>query len=152
MRRKDKEMGERAMIDSVIESAKVCRLGMCDDGIPYIVPMCFGYEGNVIFLHCAKEGRKIEFLKSNSTVCFEFESDCEVKIGDKPCSFSMRYRSVIGYGEASFVEGLEAKHKALEIIMKQYTQGQFTFPEEALGTIAIIRIQIAEITGKKSGY
>ena len=65
MRRKDKEIGERAMIDSVIERSKVCHLGMCDDGIPYIVPMCFGYEGNTIFLHCAKEGRKIEFLKSN---------------------------------------------------------------------------------------
>ena len=152
MRRKDKEMGERAMIDSVIERAKVCHLGMCNKGIPYIVPMCFGYEGNTIFLHCAKEGRKIEFLKSNSTVCFEFESDCEVKIGDKPCSFSMKYRSVMGYGEASFVEELEAKRKALEIIMRQYTQGSFTFPEEALGNIAIIKIQIAEITGKKSGY
>jgi len=152
MRRKDKELVDRAMIDSIIEGANVCRLGMCNDGIPYIVPMCFGYEGNTIFLHCAKEGRKIEFLKNNSTVCFEFETDCEVKIGDKPCSFSMKYRSVMGYGQASFVEGLEAKHKALELIMKQYTQGSFTFPEEALGTIAIIMIKIAEITGKKSGY
>jgi nitroimidazol reductase NimA-like FMN-containing flavoprotein (pyridoxamine 5'-phosphate oxidase superfamily) len=152
MRRKDKEMDDRAMIDSVIERAKVCHLGLCDDGIPYIVPMCFGYEDNTLFLHCAKEGRKIDFLKRNSTVCFEFETDCEVKIGDKPCSFSMRYRSVMGYGQASFVEDPEAKHKALEIIMRQYTQGQFSFPEEALGTIAIIKIRIAEITGKKSGY
>jgi len=152
MRRKDKEMDERAMIDSVIERAKVCHLGMCNDGIPYIVPMCFGYEGNTIFLHCAKEGRKIEFLKSNSTVCFEFETDCEVKIGDKPCSFSMKYRSVMGYGEASFVEDIDAKRKAFEIIMKQYAQGSFTFPEEALESIAIIMIRVAEITGKKSGY
>jgi uncharacterized protein len=152
MRRKDKEMGDRAVIDSVIERAKVCHLGLCDDGIPYIVPMCFGYEGNTIFLHCAKEGRKIDFLKKNSTVCFEFETDCELKIGDKPCSFSMRYRSVMGYGEASFVEELEAKRKAFEIIMRQYTQGSFTFPEEALGNIVIIRIRIEEITGKKSGY
>jgi uncharacterized protein len=152
MRRKDKEMDVRAMIDSVIEHAKVCHLGLCDDGIPYIVPMCFGYEGNTIFLHSAKEGRKIEFLKGNSTVCFEFETDCEVKIGDKPCSFSMKYRSVMGYGEASFVEELEAKRKAFETIMRQYTQGSFTFSEEALGNISIIKIQIAEITGKKSGY
>jgi nitroimidazol reductase NimA-like FMN-containing flavoprotein (pyridoxamine 5'-phosphate oxidase superfamily) len=152
MRRKDKEMGERAMIDSVIGNAKVCHLGLCDDGIPYIVPMCFGYEGNTIFLHCAKEGRKIDFLKRNSTVCFEFETDCELKIGDKPCSFSMRYRSVMGYGEASFEEGLEAKRKAFEIIMRQYTQGSFTFPEEALGNIVIIKIHIEEVTGKKSGY
>jgi nitroimidazol reductase NimA-like FMN-containing flavoprotein (pyridoxamine 5'-phosphate oxidase superfamily) len=152
MRRKDKEIGERVMIDSVIERAKVCHIGLCDDGIPYIVPMCFGYEGDTIFLHCAKEGRKIELLKKSSTVCFEFETDCEVKIGDKPCSFSMKYRSVMGNGKASFVEELEAKRKALGIIMKQYTQGHFTFPEEALGKIAIIMIKIAEITGKKSGY
>jgi hypothetical protein len=50
------------------------------------------------------------------------------------------------------VEDIDAKRKAFEIIMKQYAQGSFTFPEEALESIAIIMIRVAEITGKKSGY
>ena len=152
MRRKDKEITDRTAIDAVISRSQVCRIGLCDESIPYIVPMCFGYEGNAIYLHCAREGKKIDFLRNNPTVCFEFDIDCEVKKGDKPCSFSMRYRSVMGYGEATFVEDSEGKGKALGIIMKQYDQGVFTYPEDSLKNITVIKVTITEISGKKSGY
>ncbi len=152
MRRKDKEVTDSAFMDSVITRSLVCRVGLCVDGIPYIVPMCFGHEDGAIYLHSAKEGRKIDILKKNPSVCFEFDTDCEVKRADKPCSFSMKYRSVMGSGEASFVEGLDEKKKALAVIMNHYDQGGFDFPDESLGTIVVIRIDIREITGKKSGY
>jgi nitroimidazol reductase NimA-like FMN-containing flavoprotein (pyridoxamine 5'-phosphate oxidase superfamily) len=152
MRRKDKELTDRAAIDAIISRARVCRIGLCDEGIPYIVPMCFGYEDDAIYLHCAREGRKIDFIRNNPTVCFEFDIDAEVKKSDKPCSFSMKYRSVMGYGEAAFVEDPEGKSKALGIIMRQYDQGHFSYPDESLKNIAVIRIAITEITGKKSGY
>lgn len=152
MRRKDKEVVEREFMDSVISRSQVCRIGLCLEGTPYIVPMCFGYDSGTIYLHSAKEGRKIDILKKNPAVCFEFDIDCELKKGDKPCSFSMKYRSVMGSGEASFVEEAEAKHMALNVIMKHYGQGTCTFPEEALGNIVIIKIAIKEITAKKSGY
>lgn len=152
MRRHDKEMTERAQVDDVLSRSMVCRIGLCDEGIPYIVPMCFGYEGNTIYLHCAKEGRKVNFLRKNRTVCFEFDIDQEVKKSDKPCSFSMRYRSVIGYGEASFEQDMEKKHKALGIIMKQYDKGSHIYPDESIENIIVIKIEITEITGKKSGY
>jgi len=152
MRRHDKEITDRAQIDDIILRSQVCRIGLCDDGIPYIVPMCFGYDGNTIYLHCAQEGRKINCLEKNHAVCFEFDIDQEVKKADNPCSFSMRYRSVIGYGDASFVTDKEMKHKALGIIMKQYDRGSFIFSDESLEKILVIGIDIAEITGKKSGY
>ena len=152
MRRKDKELNERTLIDSVISRSQVCRMGLCDEGLPYIVPMCFGYEGNALYLHSAREGRKIDILKRNNAVCFEFDIDCEVKKSDKPCSFSMKYRSVMGYGEASFVDDREEKRKAFQIIMKQYDGNHFSFPDETLEKIVIIAIEITEISGKKSGY
>ncbi|HVN70655.1 MAG TPA: pyridoxamine 5'-phosphate oxidase family protein [Desulfomonilia bacterium] len=152
MRRKDKEMGDRALIDSVISRCQVCRIGLCDEGLPYIVPMCFGYEGNTLYLHSAGQGRKIDILKRNSTVFFELDTDCELKKGDKPCSFTMKYRSVMGYGKATFIDDIDAKRRAFGIIMKHYDEGTFTFPDEALDKIAMIMIEIMEITGKKSGY
>jgi hypothetical protein len=114
--------------------------------------MSFGYDGQNIYLHCAREGRKIDILKKNTEVCFEFETDCEVKKSDKGCSFTMRYRSVMGTGKAILVEETEAKRRALEIIMKQYDEGRYSFADEALDKILIIVIDIIEMTGKKSGY
>ena len=64
MRRKNREVTDRARIEEIIRSCHVCRLGFVDDGRAYIVPMNFGYveeDGKYVFyFHSAKEGRKID--------------------------------------------------------------------------------------------
>ena len=73
MRRKENEITDKAEIESIIKQSWVCRLAMSVDGEPYVVPLCFGYAEDVLYLHSAKEGKKIEMLKQNSAVCFEFD-------------------------------------------------------------------------------
>ena len=152
MRRKDKEISDKAIMESIIRDSRVCRIALCDGDRPYVVPMCFGYDGRNIFLHSAREGRKIDILKRNPNVCFEFESGCEVKHADKPCSFSMRYRSVMGSGKACFLVDAEERQQAMQLIIGQYTDKTFVMGDNELKGITIIRIDIDEITGKQSGY
>jgi nitroimidazol reductase NimA-like FMN-containing flavoprotein (pyridoxamine 5'-phosphate oxidase superfamily) len=47
MRRTEKEIG-RAEIDAIIRRSQVCRLGLSDQGEPYVVPLCFGYDGQAL--------------------------------------------------------------------------------------------------------
>lgn len=149
MRRKDKEIIEREAIDSIIERSQVCRLGLCDDGMPYIVPLCFGYDGKSLYFHGAGEGRKIGILRKNSRVCFELDIDTEVVRGEKACNFSMRYRSVMGEGRAHFVEEESSKKRALELIMKQY--GDYGALESGdMAKIIVFRVDIEQISAKKS--
>ncbi len=150
MRRKEKEMTDRAEIESVIRKSRVCRLGLADEGYPYVVPLCFGYDGNAFYFHSAKAGRKIDMLRKNNRVCFEFDIEQETKPAEKACKWGMAYKSVIGFGEASFVEDTDAKRNALDIIMRQYSADvrQFEYSEAALRGTVIIRIDIQEITGK----
>ncbi len=75
MRKKDKEIKERSVIESVIRKSLVCRIAMSDGNNPYIVPMCFGYRDNVLFFHTGKIGKKIEILSLNNRICFEFDLD-----------------------------------------------------------------------------
>ena len=72
MRRKDREITRIEDILSIVDRAKVLRLGLFDDNFPYIVPLHFGYEyaeGKLIFyMHSAKEGHKLDLMyASNST-------------------------------------------------------------------------------------
>ena len=60
MRRKEKMIVDQRIIDEIIASAKVCRLGLADDNIPYIIPICFGYQAGTLYFHSAPEGKKIE--------------------------------------------------------------------------------------------
>ncbi|MHB8092497.1 MAG: pyridoxamine 5'-phosphate oxidase family protein [Syntrophales bacterium] len=152
MRRADKEITERKLIDSIIHKSLACRIAMCDGKMPYVIPMSFGYDGKNIYLHSAKEGRKIEILKGNPLVCFEFETDCEVIPTPRACSFTMRYKTVIGLGTVCFIEDIEEKITGLRIIVRQYTDKIITLTENDLEKITVIRINIEQITGKQSGF
>ena len=150
MRRKDKEITDIGEIESIIRKSLVCRLGLADDGSPYIVPLCFGYKNNGLYFHSAKEGRKIEILKRNNDVCFEFDDNLEVQAGKAACDWGMKYRSVIGYGRASFIEDPEEMRKALDIIMRQYADGDFEYSEKLFEEALVIKVDISSMTGKKS--
>ncbi|MRR36675.1 pyridoxamine 5'-phosphate oxidase family protein [bacterium] len=152
MRRKDKEITDRAAIDGIIGKALVCRLAMCDGGVPYIVPLCFGYDGASLYFHCAKEGRKLEILRRNDVVCFEFDTDTVPVRGKGPCSSTMKYLSVVGQGRAVFMEGEEARMQGLRLVMAQYGDDRHMPDGMSLENIAVIRVDISGISGKKSGW
>lgn len=152
MRRKDKEINSTAAIEDVVRKSLVCRIALSDENRPYVVPLCFGYKDNTLYFHSSPEGRKIEILTKNNDVCFEFDVDHEVVQDNKACKWSMKYRSVIGFGKASFVENLEEKKRALDAIMEHYSGMTFDYPESAIQNTMIIKVEIESMTGKHSGY
>ncbi len=152
MRRKDKEITDRDVIDSIINESIFCRLAFSEDDRPYVVPLTFGYDGTTLYFHGASEGKKIDILRKNSKVCFEFDSDGVPIPSDEACSWSVRYKSVIGYGKARLIEDIDAKIRALEIIMRHYSDQPFVYPEEKVKKTAVIGIDIEAVKGKMSGY
>ena len=150
MRRTEKELGDRAEIDSIIRSSLVCRLGLSDRGQPYVVPLCFGYDGKALYFHCAKEGRKSDILRQNNKVCVEFDAVEGIIEADHACHWGIGYRSVVGFGTACFVEEITEKEDALTLLMAQYSDRSFSFPEDVLNRTAIVKIEIENLTGKQS--
>ena len=149
MRRKDHEITDRAEIEGIIREAMVCRIGLADSGEPYVVPLSFGYEGGSVYIHSAREGKKIEILAKNPRCCFEADICDRLVKGDKPCSWGMRYRSVIGYGRAAILTDPEEKRHGLTIIMQHYGGGAHDFSDRDLGSVTVIRIMLDALTGKK---
>jgi uncharacterized protein len=151
MRRAEKQIKNRREIDTILSRATICRIGLIDQGIPYIVPLNFGYKDNCLYFHSAPDGKKIELLKRNPTVCFEAEDDLAIINTGIPCKWSMHYKSIIGQGAASFITEPDQKKEALSVIVDHYSPGtSYEFPEKNLNDIIIIKIEINQITGKKS--
>jgi len=153
MRRKEREIKDIREIEAIIQQAEVCRLGLAVDNIPYVVPVNYGYEDNCLYIHCAREGRKIDMIRQNNTVCFEMDVDADISHRDKPaCQCSSTYRSVIGYGRAFLLEDFDEKKKALDIIMGHYSgKTSFEYSKEAVEKVGIIKVVITGLSGKKSG-
>lgn len=142
---------DRETIDAIIRSASVCRIGLSDDGQPYVVPVCFGHEGDTLYFHSAPSGRKLDILRRNSRVCFEFDVDCEIVPSKAACGWSMRYRSVVGFGSAFLVEDPEEKREALDAIVAHYGGQPADYPADTLGKTAVVKVEIQRMTAKVSG-
>lgn len=152
MRRKEKEITDPAEIEQIITQARVCRVGLADGNKPYVVPVCFGYDKKAFYFHCAPEGYKLELIKKNNRVCVEIETDIEIIYAEKPCGWSTKYRSVIGVGRAYILEDEMDKIYGLTVIMRQFGEKSPEMEFERAERVAVVRIDIEHITGKKSGY
>jgi len=150
MRRKEKEIKDTAEIEEILSKAFVCRLGLCDNGRPYVVPLCFGYEDNALYIHCAKEGKKLDIIRENNNVCFEVDIDCQVIKAEQACRFELRYKSVIGFGRALLIEDAELKRRGLDVIMRQFSEETFEYPQQDLEKTMVVKVEIQSMTGKIS--
>lgn len=115
-----KLISDRQQIEAILSKAKFLRLALSDAETPYIVPMSFGYKENVIYLHSSRKGEKIEILKKNPRICFEAASEIELITADDPCKYNVRYRSVIGHGQAKFLEDYNEKVEGLTVLSEHY--------------------------------
>jgi uncharacterized protein len=152
MRREDKEITEQLLMDEVMQKAQVCRLAVSFRDMPYIIPMSFGYENRVLYFHSAPEGLKLLILRENPQACFEVEVDTQVVPGKLGCDWTMRFQSIIGFGEVQFLEEYEEKRQALQIIMQHYTDQESLFNEETIAKTAVFKLVINTMTCKKSGF
>jgi nitroimidazol reductase NimA-like FMN-containing flavoprotein (pyridoxamine 5'-phosphate oxidase superfamily) len=150
MRRNKDEINDRTAIDAIIRQCRVCRLWLSDGEEPYIVPLCFGYDGEALYFYSALEGRKIDILRKNNRVCADFDIPGEMKEEEQGCKWGIKYRSVIGFGTAEMLDDREAKLKALKILMAQYSDKEYAFPDDVVTKTAIIKVVIARITGKNA--
>jgi uncharacterized protein len=151
MRQHKREIQDKALLEEIIAKAEVCRLGLCKDGLPYIVPLSFGYDGSFIYFHTAAEGMKIDYMAANHQVCFELEHDVKVVADDNAaCKWSMSFYSVIGFGTIEEITDHQLKTHALNQIMKHYSHRDWDFDAKIVKITRLWRIAIDRLTGKQS--
>jgi hypothetical protein len=150
MRKREREIRDEKEIRGILEKGIVCRLGLFDGQYPYIVPMHYGYRDGCLYFHCAREGKKIEILKKNDRVCIEVDLDPRIVPGDKPCRWTTKYQSVIGYGTATILDDEAKKKSALDVIMDHYGGTRGEYDERSLKLTCVIEVVVESMTGKQS--
>ena len=151
MRRKDKEISEKHSIEKVIKESLVCRLALAKENIPYLIPVSFGYDGKSLYVHTAKEGKKVDYLQSNSQVCFEFDINVKtIEHESVACKWTTSYQSVVGFGKMIEITDFEEASYALNQIMLHYSGKEWKMTEKMLATVKMWKIEINEMTGKES--
>ncbi len=63
---------EKIEIEEVLKNQVIGRIGCHNDGITYVVPVSYAYDGSYIYGHTF-EGMKIKMMRQNPEVCFEVD-------------------------------------------------------------------------------
>jgi nitroimidazol reductase NimA-like FMN-containing flavoprotein (pyridoxamine 5'-phosphate oxidase superfamily) len=152
MRRSDREITSRERIDEIIRGCEVCHLGMADGDQPYVVPVSFGYDGQSVYFHSARDGRKLDVIAANPRVCVQFERRVVLMPSEtEACEWSFAFESAIGFGVVEELRDPESKAFGLNQIMQHYSGRRWDFDPSTLARTRVWRVAIEELTGKQSG-
>lgn len=141
-------------IEETIAQCEICFASVVDEnGLPYAVPMNFGYHEGVFYLHSAPEGRVIRALEANNHICLTFNMGQELAFQHPrvACSYRMKAKSIVAEGKVTFVEDMKEKRLALDYIMAQYSNKQFEYSDPAVRNVKIWRIRPANMVCKEFG-
>ena len=151
---KTKLLTDRAEMEAVIAKCPYCLVGLTDDrGEPYVVPMNFAYADGVVYLHSGPGGSKVRFATERPRVCLTFceGHDLVWMHAQMACSYSMKARSVMCRGSIAFVEDLAEKRRALDLMMKHYTDTPCGYSDPGVRLVLIWQVKVEEMSGKSFG-
>lgn len=137
-------------IDDLLKEQVTGRIGCCNEGKTYIVPINYVYQDGVIYGHSAA-GKKIDMLRINPQVCFQV--DVIKNITD--------WKSAIVWGKFQEITEGEEMRQAMQAIIKHvmpaiesedsHPSHGFTESESDIGTsidLILYKISIDEKTGR----
>jgi hypothetical protein len=152
LRRKDKEVADERLMKKILKTTKYVTIALSMNNEPYLVSLSHGYDEkkNCVYFHCAKEGKKLQYLSSNDTVWGQALLDYGYSEGE--CTYL--YASVHFSGKVTMLENLEEKREALACMIRQIDKNPEILitdlrPERLRNTV-VGRIDVAYMSGKKS--
>ena len=119
-----------------------------DSGYPYTVPLDFVYDNGKIYFHCAKEGHKLDAIRSCDKVSF-----CVLSEGVKePDSWWYHFESVVCFGRMHIVEDPAQKNAFLRLLGAKYFPQDYDIDADMAQDAPnafVLELQIEHMSGKR---
>jgi uncharacterized protein len=149
-------MSPKKFIESLGEMEKILRgqtmgfLGLSMDGVPYVLPLTYGYVKGKILFHCALTGKKLDHIKANPKVCFTV-----ARRSGKVCPHPQGAHcpidtdSVICFGVARIIENMQERLEILNAFNRCLQPDAKDIPLKAISKCYAVEIKITKMTGRQ---
>lgn len=152
VRRRDRLMPEEQAL-RLLREGEYGYLSMADaGGEPYGLPISYVWDeaaGNVVYLHCAPEGRKLRVLAERPDVSFCVVGRTQVI----PQRFTTAYESLVARARATVVADDDERWHAVQLILQKYSPQHVAlgsqYARASLPRTAIIRLDLLSLSGKR---
>ena len=129
----------REEIDSFLHEQRIARLGCHADGLTYVVPVIYAYDGESVY-SVTTEGQKVAMMRESPRVC--------VEVDEYDADGRGSWRSVIAYGGYEELDG-EDVQTALGLLRGRFGRAATTEAPRPLGEgVVAFRIRLDELAGR----
>lgn len=152
MGNQDNEIINQELIQDMLKKGKVITLALTDGINPYIVTLSYGYDSScqAIYMHCSKNGLKIEYIRKNPLACATIIEDHGYVQDD--CT--QKYRSLVIWGKVSIINDLTEKKHGFAVLFK-HLEGEnekisqkMMADESVYHDVGMLRLDIEQIDAK----
>ena len=92
--------------EEILKRQVVGRIGCHADGVTYVVPISYAYDGKDVYVH-TYEGMKLKMMRENPHVCFETDTMKDMA----------NWQSVVAWGKFEELTESGERNKALQILL-----------------------------------
>jgi uncharacterized protein len=152
IRHADREIKDPQTINDILKRCRYASIALSKNDTPSIVTLTYGYDPSesILYFHCAKEGMKMDFIRSNPKACITVIED----FGNEPiCDHS--YRSLVIHGTITPVQTREETDHAIRLLIKQleserqdYFVAKLQPGNKGYDNLQVLRCDIEQISGK----
>jgi uncharacterized protein len=122
---KEKGRYEKDTVHQLLDSGLVAHVGFVQDGAPVVVPMIYGREGEIVYLHGARKARVIRLLEQTERICLNVTMLDAIVLARSAFNSSMNYRSVTVFGTPRLLESDDEKLHAMKVISEHTMPGRW---------------------------
>lgn len=115
---------DRALIHAILDAGKICHVGFCVDGQPFVIPMAYARDGDHLLLHGAASSRLMKALGGGVEACVTVTHLDGLVLARSTFHHSMNYRSVVAFGRARGIEEEAGKRAALDRLVEHLAPGR----------------------------
>ena len=115
-RKPERGFYDRETLYSILDAGIVCHLGFSVEDRPFVIPTTYARRGDSVLFHGAPAARLFRQMETGREICLSVTLIDGLVLARSVFHHSLNYRSVVLFGTASEISGLEEKREALRAI------------------------------------
>ena len=139
----------RREMETLLHEETIGYLSLSSGNDPYIVPLNYAYVDGKVLFHCATEGKKLDFIKSNPRVCFTVARQFGEVRRHAGNLCHVDSDSVICHGRARIIEDLEERRQVLNTFQRSFQPDAEEISLKTVEKCCAVVVEIIEMTGRR---
>lgn len=147
----ERGVGERSVIESILDEGFVCHAAYVTEGRPVVIPTLYARDGDRLLLHGSNSMGLARAVRAGSALSVAVTHVDGLVVARSAFHSSANYRSVVVHGEGRLLEG-EEKRRGLEIVVDTLIPGRLAdlrvSTDNEVAQTAVIEMSLAEVSAK----